>query len=167
MPFRRKKVFPVFIVVMVISAGPVCAQEPVVKDCGSDAQCFVGAGQTCAPATFVTAQHAPARDADRTITTTYTIRGRSDGECIVGVAVTNADRQDRKGQTNQLFHRRDMLLAPADFAREFIEKPADAEIRALLKGKKKVEAVKRYREVHGVGLAEAAKAVDKIQARGH
>lgn len=148
------------------TAGIAFAQEPGAKDCGTDAQCFVGAGQTCAPAKLVREEQSPARDALRVTTKSYTIRGRSDGECIVSVTVTNADQHYRQGQTSQAFHRQDMLLAPEDFAWEFIEKPAEAEIRALLKDKRKIEAIKRYREVHGVGLAEAKRAVDRMEAGG-
>lgn len=43
---------------------------------------------------------------------------------------------------------------------------SDAELRALLAAGKTVEAIKRYRETHGVGLKEAKDAIDALQRRG-
>ena len=41
----------------------------------------------------------------------------------------------------------------------------DVEVEALLRGGQKIEAIRRYREMHGVGLKEAKDAVDAIQER--
>jgi ribosomal protein L7/L12 len=42
--------------------------------------------------------------------------------------------------------------------------PEDADVLDLLRGGKKIDAVKRYRERHGVGLNEAVDAVEALQA---
>ncbi|MBZ0166816.1 MAG: ribosomal protein L7/L12 [Candidatus Omnitrophica bacterium] len=41
--------------------------------------------------------------------------------------------------------------------------PADEEVRALMKEGRKIAAIKRYREIHGVGLAEAKAAVEDLE----
>jgi ribosomal protein L7/L12 len=48
----------------------------------------------------------------------------------------------------------------------FVENPlaANARVVALVKEGKLIEAIKMYREIYNVGLAEAKKAVDGIQA---
>jgi ribosomal protein L7/L12 len=42
----------------------------------------------------------------------------------------------------------------------------DDEIRTLLETGQKIEAIKRYREMTGAGLAEAKEAIDAIERRG-
>ena len=92
---NRDCILPVALIVRGM-AGIALVQEPGIKDCGSDAQCFVGAGQTCGPVKLVREEQAPARDTLRTATKTYTLRGRNDGECIAGVTVTNADQRSAR-----------------------------------------------------------------------
>jgi len=43
--------------------------------------------------------------------------------------------------------------------------PAESEAIALLRDGKKLEAIKRYREVAGVGLAEAKAAVERLASQ--
>lgn len=47
-----------------------------------------------------------------------------------------------------------------------LSEEARAEIGALLEKGRKIEAIKRYREATGVGLAEAKKAVEAMAAPG-
>ncbi len=43
--------------------------------------------------------------------------------------------------------------------------PGSAEIQALLQDGRKIEAIKLYRQQHGVGLADAKAAVDRLESQ--
>ena len=65
----------------------------------------------------------------------------------------------------QLFEHLDLApRAPADSGE--LDPNEDPEIQDLLAKGNKVQAVKRYRELTGVGIAEAQRAIDSAQARG-
>ena len=43
--------------------------------------------------------------------------------------------------------------------------PADAELEELVRRGRKIDAIRRYRELHGGGLKDAKDAVDRLEAR--
>ena len=45
------------------------------------------------------------------------------------------------------------------------DRAVDAEVEALLRAGRKLEAIKRHREAYGLGLREAKDAVEAIEAR--
>jgi ribosomal protein L7/L12 len=65
----------------------------------------------------------------------------------------------------QLFEHLDLApRAPAESGE--LDPNEDPEIQDLLAKGNTVQAVKRYRELTGVGIAEAQRAIDSAQARG-
>jgi ribosomal protein L7/L12 len=65
----------------------------------------------------------------------------------------------------QLFEHLD-LAPPAPAESGELDPNEDPEIQDLLAKGNTVQAVKRYRELTGVGIAEAQRAIDSAQARG-
>ncbi|HYI18937.1 MAG TPA: 50S ribosomal protein L7/L12 [Solirubrobacteraceae bacterium] len=60
---------------------------------------------------------------------------------------------------------RHLGLAPLPGAGAGGSTSADAELLALVDDGKKIHAIKRYRELTGVGLKEASDAVDELERR--
>ncbi|HJR81531.1 MAG TPA: hypothetical protein VJ821_15775 [Anaerolineales bacterium] len=56
------------------------------------------------------------------------------------------------------------LTRPPSGTRSYDNPVLDSKIRSLLARRKKIEAVKIYREEYGIGLKEAKDAVDRIEA---
>jgi ribosomal protein L7/L12 len=79
---------------------------------------------------------------------------------------TEAEFQLLQSRVRQLEDRLEYLykrlnISDADPAKDPVRSP---EIQAALRRGNKIEAIKIYRELTGVGLAEAKRAVDEIEA---
>lgn len=79
--------------------------------------------------------------------------------------ITESEILALRSRINQLEARLEYLYKHLHI--EYSDDPdaADKEVLAMLIRGNKIEAVKRYREIHNVGLAEAKKAVDDLEAR--
>ena len=79
----------------------------------------------------------------------------------------------RGGSTRQLERRLDRLEHKVDLLMQHLDVPQpgptgpdialDTDVVALARAGRKIEAIKRYRELTGVGLKEAKDAVERIQ----
>lgn len=79
--------------------------------------------------------------------------------------ITESEILALRSRLNQLEARLEYLYKHLHI--EYSDDPdaANKEVFALLVRGSKIEAVKRYREIHNVGLAEAKQAVDGMESR--
>jgi len=79
--------------------------------------------------------------------------------------VTESEILSIRSRINELDARLEYLYKHLHI--EYSDDPdaADKEVLALLVRGNKIEAIKRYREIHNVGLAEAKQAVDGMESR--